>query len=156
MCTGALPSCGNNDNNSFTNKLVELFVINTIAATGFNNSTTTGSVIIFVQKMKELIILEGITKEELFQRIQTAVDNAVSARLLGFIDEVSKVKRVKYITRKETASHLKISLPTLQEWTKLGILKSIKIGNRVLYRSDIVETYNEDLQKGMRKKHHRY
>jgi excisionase family DNA binding protein len=110
----------------------------------------------FKSKMKEIIILEGITKEELFQRIQTAVDNAVSSRLQGFIDELSKVKKVKYITRQETASLLKISLPTLNEWTKLGILTSIKIGTRVLYKSDIVETHNNNLQNGMRKKHHRY
>lgn len=41
-------------------------------------------------------------------------------------------------TREETAKYLRISLPTLNIWSKTGTLKSYRLGNRVYYkRSDI-------------------
>jgi hypothetical protein len=43
-------------------------------------------------------------------------------------------------TREETASRLNISLPTLNKYDKKGIIKSVRIGNRILYtESAIVE-----------------
>lgn len=38
------------------------------------------------------------------------------------------------LTRAETAKFLRISLPTLNEWTKEGIVIGHRIGNRVLYK----------------------
>ncbi len=43
------------------------------------------------------------------------------------------------MSRVEVAKMLKISLPTLNEYTKFGWLTSYKIAKRVLYRSDEVE-----------------
>ena len=49
-----------------------------------------------------------------------------------------------YLSRKEVAKMLKISLPTLNEWSKQGILQSYKKGNRVLYKtSEIEEAVNQ-------------
>ena len=110
---------------------------------------------IFTSKMKDLIILQGFTKEELFQHIETVIENSLTAKLTRFIDELSKVKKVDYITRKQAAALLRISLPTLSSWTKLGIVTSVKIGTRVLYRSDILESCTADLQKGTMKKYSR-
>src|SRR5690606_24607018 len=42
------------------------------------------------------------------------------------------------LTRKETAKLLCISLPTLNDWTKTGIVKAHRIGNRVLYKEQEV------------------
>jgi excisionase family DNA binding protein len=48
------------------------------------------------------------------------------------------------LTRKETAKLLCISLPTLNEWTKTGILKAHRIGNRVLYKEkEVIEALVE-------------
>ncbi len=48
----------------------------------------------------------------------------------------SKLKESKeLLTRKEVASKFRISLVTLNDWSKKGILKSYRIGNRVLYKS---------------------
>lgn len=56
------------------------------------------------------------------------------------------VKQVKdekeeevFLTRKETAIKLNISLPTLNTYTKKGILIGYRVGARVLYRSSEVE-----------------
>lgn len=49
-----------------------------------------------------------------------------------------KEKELKLLTRKDTAKLLRISLPTLHDWTKNGIVKAHRIGNRVLYKFDEV------------------
>jgi len=51
---------------------------------------------------------------------------------------------VKYLTRKETAAKLRISLPTLADWTRQGLIKSKRIGSRILYDISDVESAIKD------------
>lgn len=44
-----------------------------------------------------------------------------------------------YLTRKEVCQLLKISLPTLYEYTKSGILVGYRIGGRILYKISEIE-----------------
>ncbi len=44
-----------------------------------------------------------------------------------------------YLTRKETAARLRVSLVTLTEWVNRSRLKAYKIGGRVLFRESEVE-----------------
>lgn len=44
------------------------------------------------------------------------------------------------LTRENTAKLLCISLPTLSDWTKRGIIKAHRIGNRVLYKIEDVNS----------------
>jgi predicted site-specific integrase-resolvase len=46
----------------------------------------------------------------------------------------------EFMTRKETADKLRITLPTLHSWTCQGLLTCYKLGGRVLYST--VEVYN--------------
>jgi len=46
----------------------------------------------------------------------------------------------KYLTRKETAEKLNVSLPTLGEYTKRNLIKGHRFGVRVLYKQSDVET----------------
>lgn len=48
-------------------------------------------------------------------------------------------KPEKFHTRKEVAKQLKISLPTLNDWSKRGLIKSYMIGGRVLYKANEIE-----------------
>jgi len=48
-------------------------------------------------------------------------------------------KKAQYLSRKETAAYLKITLPTLNAHTKSGKLTAYLIGRRVLYRADQLE-----------------
>ena len=96
--------------------------------------------------MKDLIILQGITKEELFLHIETVIES----KLKRFIEDLPKEKAFGYLTRKEAAALLRISLVTLGELTKEQIIESTKIGNRVLYRSDFIEIYSRNYKKGIR------
>lgn len=48
------------------------------------------------------------------------------------------------LTRIETADYLGVSLPTLGNWTKRGIIKGLRIAGRVRYRkSDVSEALKE-------------
>ena len=42
-------------------------------------------------------------------------------------------------SRKETAKFLRISLPTLHDWTKEGLIRAYRIGNRVLYKKEDID-----------------
>jgi len=57
------------------------------------------------------------------------------------VREVVEVKQNDdYLTRKETATQLNITLPTLGQYTKKGLLTSYKIGARVLYKKSEIES----------------
>jgi len=45
----------------------------------------------------------------------------------------------EYLTRKQTAKRLQISLVTLSKWTNEGIIKGYRVSRFVRYRSDEVE-----------------
>jgi len=83
----------------------------------------------------EQIILQGISLDEFRELLVETVNSKFK------VEEVqSKVQsNQKYLSRVEVANLLKISLPTLNEWTKLGHLQSYRIGNRVLYKADEVD-----------------
>jgi excisionase family DNA binding protein len=49
-------------------------------------------------------------------------------------------KSSQLLTRKQTAEMLCISLPTLHDWTKTGLIKAHRIGNRVLYKFDEINS----------------
>ncbi len=77
------------------------------------------------------IILQGISLDEFKELLVETVSSKFK------VEEVQSNQ--KYLSRVEVANLLKISLPTLNEWTKLGHLQSYRIGNRVLYKADEVD-----------------
>ena len=80
------------------------------------------------------ILLNGIKLNDLLEKIGHLIDSKI-----GHTQQPTEKKRSKFISRAEVAEILKISLPTLNEWTKLGRLLSYKMGNRVLYNQEEVE-----------------
>ena len=80
------------------------------------------------------ILLNGVKLNELLEQIGQLIDAK-----LGLVQKPTENKQSKFISRLEVAKLLKISLPTLNEWTKLGRLLSYKMGNRVLYNAQEVE-----------------
>lgn len=81
--------------------------------------------------------LHNVTPDELTDLIFRGIDQR--------FDRLKKNFRPKdpeeFLTRKETASLLKIALPTLHDWCNKGILKPYKIGNRTYFvRSEIEGT----------------
>ncbi len=49
------------------------------------------------------------------------------------------VKSKEYLTRKETADILNVSLPTLNEYTKRSLVIGYRFGARVLYKQSDIE-----------------
>lgn len=62
--------------------------------------------------------------------------------------EKETTQEPEYLTRKETAKKLHISLVTLNRLTNDGTLKSFKIGGRVLFKSeDVNQAISENYKK---------
>jgi excisionase family DNA binding protein len=85
--------------------------------------------------MEKQILLNGINVSELLEKIGELIDSKISKSQNSPRTKIQS----KFICRKEVALLLKISLPTLNEWTKEGLLKSYRIGTRVLYKLEEVE-----------------
>ncbi len=49
------------------------------------------------------------------------------------------IKGKEYLTRKETADILNVSLPTLNEYTKRSLVTGYRFGARVLYKQSDIE-----------------
>lgn len=76
----------------------------------------------------------------LFAPVINAIAEKVSDRVL----EVTEKKELKYYTRRETAELLHITLPTLSKITNNGTLPCKRIGSRVLYDADAIDSAVKD------------
>lgn len=74
---------------------------------------------------------KNLTADQM-EKIQEAITNSLSVF-------TSTPPSEKLLTRKETADKLKISLVTLNDWTKRGMIQSYIIGGRVLYKESEIE-----------------
>ena len=82
------------------------------------------------------IILNGISLDQLKDEFKTIVQIEVQKIVEGLTSTPEPAPEL--ITRKETIDILGISYPTLNEWTKNGIIPAQRIGTRVRYnRADV-------------------
>ncbi|HPR74188.1 MAG TPA: helix-turn-helix domain-containing protein [Bacteroidales bacterium] len=81
--------------------------------------------------MGNSIIIENVTPEELLESVRKVVKQEIAELQ---IDRQSP----KYFTRREVADLLKITLPTLFDYTRTGKIKGHRIGSRVLYLEEEV------------------
>jgi hypothetical protein len=77
----------------------------------------------------ENIILSPIPISEL----QSIISETVRAEMQQICTATTSPE-TEFITRQETAKILDISLPTLNEWTKQGIVIGYRINTRVRYK----------------------
>jgi hypothetical protein len=78
------------------------------------------------------IILESISRDDLKELLREVFEE----NFKNNSRPKEKVKINEYVTRFQVVEMLKISLPTLNNWSKAGILQSHRIGNRILYKPD--------------------
>jgi excisionase family DNA binding protein len=82
-------------------------------------------------------LIQNVTPEELSESIRTIIREEFS--LLN-----PKETAPRYLSRQEVATLLKLSLPTLNEYTRTGIIKGSRIGSRVLYaEADVKEAVRD-------------
>lgn len=94
--------------------------------------------------MQNEIILSGISFEQLQDSIKTIVQSEVQKIVSGLTPTPEPAPEL--ITRKETALILGISLPTLNDWTKTGIIPAQRIGTRVRYQRTSVYASLKDIE----------
>jgi excisionase family DNA binding protein len=95
--------------------------------------------------MTNEILLNGIS----FEQLQNSIKTIVSAELKNAVIELTESQKdtaPELITRKETADILGVSLPTLHEWTKKGVLPAKRIGTRVRYEKRAVMDALKDIE----------
>jgi len=80
------------------------------------------------------ILLNGINLSD----IKKILGEVLDEKLNDFTKPVNSEDQ-EYLSRKEVAKLLKISLTTLNDWSKQGIVQSYRIGNRVLYKKKEIE-----------------
>jgi excisionase family DNA binding protein len=84
----------------------------------------------------ENLILTKITAEELTKMITDAVNEAIKNIKI----DQQIIPNQDLLTRKEVADKLKISLVTLNDWTKKGMIQSYAIGGRILYKASEINS----------------
>jgi len=90
--------------------------------------------------MTDQILLHSTPLSEL----REIISEVVAEQLQKNSSAAAIPQQVEYLTRQETAKILQISLPTLSEWTKAGIIKGYRINSRVRYkRSEIEKSLQE-------------
>ncbi len=93
------------------------------------------------------LILDESTVDDLVRRL--------SVNLLEAINQHTPkpYPPEKYLTRKETAKLLQVSLVTLNDWSKKGFIQSYRIGGRIRYKlSEIDEALVEVKNQKYRRK----
>lgn len=90
--------------------------------------------------MRQIVIHNvEFSADEFINRIAEILSDKVSQAI------PKEEKPTNYLSRKETAKLLKISLPTLDKYLKEGYLKSYRIGNKIRLKEDEVETAMEEV-----------
>ena len=74
-------------------------------------------------------------------QLKESILSDVRAELQTIAQNFQPKKQPEYLTRKEVAEILKVSLVTLSDWNKKGIIKPYRLGNLIRYkRSEIEES----------------
>lgn len=86
--------------------------------------------------MDKIILVSNTTPEKLAEHILKGVKKELHELKQNF-----QLKEPdEFLTRKETAELLKISLVCLHDWCNKGILKPYKMGNRTYFKRKEIET----------------
>ena len=70
---------------------------------------------------------------------KTMIQDAVLSVLNGIEPKQQTQTTPELLTRNETAKYLGVSLPTLNDWTKNGIIQGYRIAGRVRYKLPDIE-----------------
>ena len=74
-------------------------------------------------------------------QLKESILSDVRAELQTITQNFQPKKQPEYLTRKEVAKILKVSLVTLSDWNKKGVIKPYRLGNLIRYkRSEIEES----------------
>lgn len=92
----------------------------------------------------ESTLFTAISVEELKNMFGQIIEDKIS-NLLKQNSHHEDNQKEKYATREEISDRLRISLPTLNKLTKEGIITGYRIGRRVLYNWNEVESVLQEI-----------
>ncbi|MBR9775367.1 MAG: helix-turn-helix domain-containing protein [Cytophagales bacterium] len=85
--------------------------------------------------------IQGITAETLFKKFE-AIEGQIKA--LSESNTNAPTQEIKLLSRQETAQLLGVSLVTIHNWVKGGIIKAYRVGNKVRFKEpDILEALKQ-------------
>jgi excisionase family DNA binding protein len=88
--------------------------------------------------MQNSLILQNIDLQQLETMISTAVNKGIA---LVSSQTTTTENHNELLTRKEVCELLHITLPTLHDWTKEGVITGYRINTRVRYKkSEVLAT----------------
>lgn len=91
------------------------------------------------------ILIQGATISDLESMMSRLLDKKLVNISTPKVDESPKDRLYK---RKAAAEKLQISLVTLDNWTKLGVINARKIGSRVYYTDSDINNALRKVSKG--------
>ncbi len=74
-----------------------------------------------------------------YKNLLEDIDKLIETKINQLINQKNDNQQGELWTRKDTAKHLRITLPTLNKLTKNGDIPSYRVKNRVLYKSEEVK-----------------
>ncbi|MFH4963883.1 helix-turn-helix domain-containing protein [Gaetbulibacter sp. M235] len=97
------------------------------------------------------IHLNTFQKSDFDKAFDEAFEKAIIRAFKEYLNP-PKASDPDMFSRKQTAKKLCVSLPTLHDWTKEGIIRAYRIGNRVLYKKEDINQaltlINPQLKRG--------
>lgn len=84
--------------------------------------------------MDNSVIITNVTPDELTEKIRNILREELGRAITLPSDDSNQ-----YLTRRQVAAKLDLSLPTVDKYSSLGIIKGYKIGTRILFREREVD-----------------
>ncbi|MCH2489281.1 MAG: helix-turn-helix domain-containing protein [Flavobacteriales bacterium] len=81
----------------------------------------------------------GLTPDQLVAKLATSIHHFLSSQ--DSPKEEKVLEDEKLLTRQEASQYLKISLATLNNWSKSGLIKKCKIGNLVRFKEKELQKF---------------
>lgn len=86
------------------------------------------------------LVLTSIPLETIEERFSNVVEQKFQTLLTVLQQQKQEQEPKEYLSRKEAAKLLGVSLVTLSEWTKTGKVQGYRIASRVRYKRAEIET----------------
>ena len=80
------------------------------------------------------IQIQEVTVDELAEKVA----DKLLLKIEAYLKQLSTTKDGGLLTRQETADYLKVSLVTIHQWAKYGIINRVRIGNRVYFKKKAI------------------
>jgi len=91
------------------------------------------------EALQNAVLIQGATLAD----VERMIDKSIKARMEAFYESI-RTKPEVLIKRKEAASILGVSLPTIDKYGQYGILHPKHFGGRVFYTQSEIEKYKQN------------